>query len=937
MRRMTIDQSPKTSVSRWLVLVLATASVVLAQTGRIRGRVTDAETGEALVGANVVIQGTLLGSATDADGEYLISNVPVGKQTIEVSYIGYQTFVRKDVLVILDQTITEDFKLKPGAALRVEEVVVAGTRAKIVRTDPTTSRYMTTEEFDKMPVQSLADIVRLQAGVVTSPAYGQHLRGGRPDEVAYFVDGVASRDPLFGYQAAQVNPEATAEVVVISGGFDAEYGEAMSGVIQVVTKEGKGTMQGRAKFVTDEVFPKTLNFGDNRYEISVGGPVPSLNRLRYFVSGELYFTDDYAPSRYKLPHQRRQDYNASGKLTYSVPLNQGLKFTASGLASRAQYEMYPYDRESENHLGFKYNLDHFLSRRERVKMADLSANHMLTEKTFYTVRFGYFHNQRTIAVRDLEREAKERDFSKRFWEDYIFKAEDTVLADSSALFRPLPGYVTQTNANSNNPWGVFGLFYGYGDYRYFQVHWADVWNVKADLTHNVGRVHEIKTGLEFKQNYLHRRYNSLPTDPNPFVDYYDYDPVNVAAFVQDRMDFEDLVVRAGLRLDYLDPNSYKRANPTNVGDTTMIPAMVKYKLSPRLGVSFPITTRTKFRFSYGHFFQTPAYRYLYDNTSSTAYARGNQIIGNPDLAAQQTIAYELGLEQQLSDVTLVDFTAYYKDIFDLMGTRFQPAVPLGYYPLVNEEYGSVRGFEIGFVKSLADYWNARVSYGLSMARGTASYTYEWYYERYRYGVDPVTGQEMEPPRKDYALDFDETHNAKLSIGCDFPNDFALVPLRQFTASALANFGSGLPYTPREVRKLNAGRRIAERNSARMPARFTTDLNAAKYFSLGRLKLGLTCVVTNLFNAQVVQWVYGATGKPNDDGYIWTYSPANWANSLDATLLSGTYNPARDRNHDGYITDEEEYIAYRVAYLDFVNNPMNYGAPRQVKVGINLEF
>lgn len=920
-----------------LLAMMTAGPLIAAEAGRVRGRVTDAETGEALVGANVLVEGSMMGSATDENGEYLISNVPVGKQTIEVSYIGYQTYVLKDVLVILDQTITEDFRMRQGGAIRVEEVRVTAERARIVRTDPTTSRVMTTDEFDKMPVQSLADIVRLQAGVVTSPAYGQHLRGGRPDEVMYFVDGVATRDPLYGYQAARVNPEATAEVVVISGGFDAEYGEAMSGIIQVITKEGKSKTAGRLKYVTDEVFPGGLNFGDNRFEASVGGPLPGLQKLRYFLSGELYFTDDYAPAKYKLPHQGRQDYKLSGKLTYAFPLNQGMKMTATGFVSRVQYDQYTYDRQNENHLGFKYNLDHFTSRRERVGKADLSVNHMLTEQTFYTIRAGYFHNHRTQAVRDLEREDEERDFSVRFWEDYMFKAEDSVLADSAALFRVLPGYVQQTNANSNNPWGVYNLFYGEGDYRFFLMHWSDVANIKADLTHNIGKIHELKGGVELRQNYLSRRYNSLPSNPNPFVDYYNYDPLNIAAFVQDRMDFEDLVVRAGLRLDYLDPNAYKRANPDNVEDTSRIAALVKYKLSPRLGISFPITVRTKFRFSYGHFFQTPAYRYLFDNISSAAYSRGNQIIGNPDLRAQQTIAYELGLEQQLSDVVIADLTAYYKDIFDLMGTRFQPAVPMGYYPLVNEEYGSVRGFEIGLLKASANYWNARISYGLSMARGTASSTYEWYYERYRYGVDPVTGLEMEPPRRDYALEFDETHNAKLSLGCDLPGDFELVPLREFNASLLLNYGSGLPYTPREVRRLDAGRRTAEVNSERMPVRFTADLNAAKYFGVGPVRLGLTCVITNLLNAQTVQWVYGATGLPDDDGYIWTFSPANWAGTLDATLLSGTYHPARDRDHNGYITDEEEYVAYRVAYLDFVDNPINFGAPRQVKVGLNLEF
>ncbi len=920
-----------------LIVVLLIGQTLAGETGRIRGRVTDGKTGEPLIGANIVVEGTMLGAATDVKGEYLITNVPPGKQTLVVSYVGYQTQKKTDVLVIIDQTITEDFRLLP-AMVEMGVVEVRAKREAIVRTDPTTSRYMTTEEFAKMPVATLADIIRLQAGVVTSPAYGQHLRGGRPDEVMYYVDGVATSDPLFGYQAARVNSEATAEVVVISGGFDAEYGEAMSGVIQIITKEGRNFTQGRVRWTTDEVFPKTLNFGDNRYEASIGGPLLGYKPLRYFFSGELYFADDYNPMRYKLSHQNRQDYKLTGKLTYAIPVGQGLKFTADGYVAREQYEIYPYDRESENHLGFKYNLDHFLSRRERVRKFNLSANHMLTKSTVYTVRMSYFGNERMIGVRDLERETKERDFSMRFWEDYIFKAEDTVRKDSTVLFKPMPGYIEQSKSNTNNPWGVYNLFYGYGDYRYFQLHWADVFTLKGDITHNVGKVHEFKMGGELRQNYLHRRYNSLPWDPNPFVDFYDVSPLGAAIFVQDRMDFEDLVVRIGVRLDYLDPKTYKRANPGDIEDTSTVRALVKYKISPRLGISFPVTTRTKFRFSYGHFFQTPAYHFLYDNISSAAYARGNQIIGNVDLRAQQTIAYELGLEQQIGDVVIVDATAYYKDVFDLMGVRYQPAVPMGYYPIVNEEYGNIKGLEVGLQKLESGYWRARLSYALSIARGTASYAYEWYYERYRYGIDPVTGEEMEPPRRDYALDFDERHNAKLSLGCEFPNDFTFIPFRLFNGSVLFNYGSGLPYSPREVGRLNAGRLTVERNSARMPARFTCDLNAAKYFQFGRLKLGFTCVVANLFDAQVVQWVYGHTGRPDDDGYIAGYSPANWVLDPDVTLLNRSkYNPVRDINHDGYITDEEEYVAYKLAYLDFVNNPVNYGPPRQIKVGFIFEF
>jgi len=922
----------------FMAFVLASLSLpAAAETGRIQGRGGDTATGEPLVGASVMVDGTPLGGATDANGEYFIANVPVGTVTLTASYISYQSQQLTDVLVIIDQTVSEDFRLSTGR-IEVGAVVVKSTRPNIVRTGASSGEVMDAEQISKLPVQSLADIVRMQTGIVTSPAYGQHLRGGRPDEVAYFVDGVATSDPLYGYQAARVNPEATAEVVVISGGFDAEYGEAMSGIIQVITKEGKDVTQGRFGYITDELFTGGLNFGDNRYEASVGGTAPGLGRLRYFVSGELYFSDDYNPMRYRLSHQDRQDYKGTLKLTYALPLQEGMRITANGFVSREQYGLYPYTRDDENHLGFKYNLDHFLSRRERVKKADISVNHMLTKGTFYTVRLGYFGDSRGQSVRDLEREATERNYSLRFWEDYIFKAEDTVLKDTSVLFHPMPGYVEQSKSNTRNPWGVYNLFYGAGDYRGFLLHWADVVTLKGDITHNIGKTHELKVGLEARQNYLSRRYNSLPWDPDPFVDSYDVHPLTGAVFVQDRMDFEDLVVRAGLRFDYLDPDAWKRADPTDIEDTTLVKAKQKFKLSPRLGVSFPIAAETKFRFSYGHFFQTPSYQYLYNNITTAAYSRGNQIIGNPDLLAQQTIAYELGLEQELTPVLVADLTAYYKDIFDLMGTRFTEAVPMGYYPLVNEEYGSVRGFEVGLQKALEQFWTARVSYGLSLARGTASSTYEWYYERYRYGVDPVTGLELEPPRRDYALEFDERHNAKVSLGCDLPGDVTFIPARDVSGTIMLSYGSGLPYTPREIRKLNAGRQTAERNSARMQGRLNADLHASKFIRLGGLRLGLNVTVTNLFNNQTVQWVYGATGLPDDDGYISTYSPANWILDPDVTLLNTSkYNAVRDHNHDGYITDQEEYVAYKMGYLDFVDDPANWGAPRQIKLGVTLEF
>jgi hypothetical protein len=904
--------------------------------GRIKGRVVDAQTLQPVVGAAIEVEGTDFGATSDENGEYLVPAVPGGVQSLLASAVGFEPARVTSVLVIVDQTIAQNFKLK-STVIRITTPVEAKATRAITPTQTSTARAMTTAEFGKMPITSLAEIVSLQAGVVNEPSRGMHLRGGRPDEIAYYVDGVATNDPIYGYQAARVNPEATAEVIVISGGFDAEYGEAMSGVVQVITKEGREGISGRAKYTTDQFLPQAVNFGYNQIEASLGGGGKiGASRLGFFVSPEVRLIGDYSPRHYRLPHQDRNDMKLSTKLTFSVP--SGTKLTASGFAAREQWEMQPNGPDDENYLGFKYNLDHFLSQRNRLTTADVALDHMFSKDFFLSLRVGYFHDQRVQAVRDLAREATERDFKTHFWQDYIFKAEDSVFANDSVIKYMQGYYNEQKNDNCLNPYGVNRLYYGTGDFRVFLANWSTVYTLKGDLTYNLKKTHEFKTGIEIRQNYLSRRYNSLPWASDPFYDLYDLKPRNAAAYIQDRIDLDDLVIRAGLRLDYLDPEAYYLRDYTDKEDTNHVQAALKYKLSPRLGVSFPFSEHTKFRFSYGHFFQTPAYRYLFE-TISEHIIRGNQIIGNPDLSAQQTVAYELGLETELSRVFSMDFTAYYKDIYDLIGARYQSGIPWGYYPLENEEYGNVRGFEITFTKNLSSLWSSHLAYSLSMARGTASYFTEWYYERYRYGIDPVTGREMEPPKRDYFLDFDERHNVRGDVSFEFPQDFTVGLLRDLRAALLLSYGSGLPYSVRELKQgLNSGRVLGEKFSARMPPRSSVDGRVSKAIRFGKLAINLVCDVTNLLNTENIEWVYGFTGKPDDDGYAATFSPANWAGNVPITVTSGSaYHPARDLDHDGYITPAEEYIAYKAAYKDFVNNPNNFGPPREVRLGLSLEF
>ncbi|MBS4015610.1 MAG: hypothetical protein KGZ86_04160, partial [Candidatus Latescibacteria bacterium] len=205
----------------------------------------------------------------------------------------------------------------------------------------------------------------------------------------------------------------------------------------------------------------------------------------------------------------------------------------------------------------------------------------------------------------------------------------------------------------------------------------------------------------------------------------------------------------------------------------------------------------------------------------------------------------------------------------------------------------------------------------------------------------VSGREMQPPKADFVLDFDERHNAKLDIGLDFPSDFVLIPARNLKATLLFNYGSGLPYTPRdaELRQgLNSGRRTGEKNSLRMPARMITNAKVSKGFVLGtNLKFNLVCDIHNLFNTKIVEWVYGYTGSPSDDGNAYTYATRAINPADDINVTYGSYHPARDLNSNGIVDDYEEYVSYLAAWRDFVDNPMNYSAPRQIRLGIDFEF
>jgi outer membrane receptor protein involved in Fe transport len=952
-----------------LAVVVLAGVALAANTGTVNGRVMDRQTGEPLIGASVIVDGTELGNATDLNGQYQIINIPPGKYNMTASYTGYNDQRVTDVLIVQDNVVSVDFKLAATVVdIGVKIDVTADRWRPVNRTAVNVERVITSEDFKRLPVTSLAELVGLQAGVSQSAGGGwTHIRGGRFDDVSYLVDGVAAQDALVGtlWSSPKPTTDALQSVVVITGGFDAEYGSAMSGIIKAVTKEGGSRTTGRVRYSTDDFFPASTgyNYGYNRLTFSLGGPTPIWNRLRYFLSTEYYRTDDDRACRYKVVAPRGE-YALEGKLTLQMPqkfflTRQGLKFTVDGYHSNYQWQTWSNT--------YKYYPTGLYANRVRSYKANLTVNHLLSPTTVYEAKVGMFSTSLMRTVRNYHAEAADttgfwgalRKYG--IWDRYIFRAEDwvfnhekyrdyelahgetdTIKSMRDAVLRLYRSYWLDANgipvyahaggknfassyALTANPWGVAGLFVTEGDNRTWHYRATDQVLGKLDLTHTVSKIHEIKTGIDVTSYSLSIYENSLPWDQNPFWDAYNYKPLVVAGYLQDRADFEDLVVRAGIRLDYLDSKATVRAFPESLGSQpkvadSLLKVPAKLRLAPRLGLSYPITERVKFRFSYGHFYKNPSFSDLYsyaDRTAAELRSRGNVIVGNADMGAEKTIAYEMGFDSQLSDFFQFDVTAFYKDVFDLSGVRTVRALPQPYTMYYNVEYARVQGFEATVSKVLNQYWSSRLGYTFQIAKGTAS--------------TATTQYQRETPRQlDYFLDQDVRHSFHGDLAFSFPSDFTFVPMRDFEVAGVFNYSTGTPYTPTDQR----GNEIGLSNSARLPNSYTLDGRIGKDFTFAGMSLSLTCDITNVLNTEMITSVHTATGKPDYTGRVITPYEFSATGFLFGDYY---YHPARDYDHDGFITRSEQYASYLRAYTDANTPPTYYGPPRKIRLGLSLSF
>ncbi|MCH8069831.1 MAG: TonB-dependent receptor, partial [Candidatus Marinimicrobia bacterium] len=318
----------------------------------------------------------------------------------------------------------------------------------------------------------------------------------------------------------------------------------------------------------------------------------------------------------------------------------------------------------------------------------------------------------------------------------------------------------------------------------------------------------------------------------------------------------------------------------------------KWRLMPRLGIAYPITDNIKFHFSYGHFLQYPEYKNMYqfinqgdpsiygNSFSPFPYSLGDGYIpslGNPNIKPEITVAYETGIHWRISNSFVLNTTVFYKDMYDYHASTIFFADPVDYAIFLNQDYGNSRGIEFNLKKLFSHHFSFDITYTFSRAVGNATDEYSHWWEAYLASVYGTY-----PSLKTVILDWNQPHTFNFNFNFRHPRGWGL--------NFVGNIGSGLPYTPTDVR----GQNLAASNSGSKPVTANIDMKAYKDIKIKPLKVRLFMDITNFINRNNILTVFSNSGQPDEN-----------------------LNPN--------------------ASIEWEDRPYYYGPPRHIEAGIEISF
>ncbi len=863
-----------------MITIIFAVFLLNSISGKIQGVVRDSDSGEPIPYANIIIQDTQLGTAADEDGNFFILNVSPGRYTVEASHIGYQTKRIKNVVVKINQTARLEIVLKQ-TAIEIPPITVTG-RTPIVSKDMTGTTYITGKtELAALPIDYTIDLIAFQPSVARLDT-ALHVRGGRPTEVLYMIDNVSVIDPQTGNPVIYIPKGIIDEVVFLPGGFDVEYGRAMSGVVNLITAHPLDKLHGRAYGKSERIMPFYYDFGYENYQTLIHLPIS--HKIKGLMSFDLMHTDDWNPRLYLLPHKQRDDYTFYGKWLF-VPSGKW-KLTLSGAKSRSQFDRY----ETQ----WKLNLNHYRSDIVDGDLQVLNVSFLPDSRKLFNITLSRLHSKTVFGVR-------ERGPYGQF-DDFTFK-------DYRIIKWP--------EFSVRNPFGATWYWAGqiplytypitYGDYPEYRRRTSHVVKANFNARVQVHKYHEVNAGFEYSYldfknfNYFVASKYLLYSHEDRLLDEYQYHPKEYSLFLQDNIDYKGLYAKIGCRYDYF-------ATDIEGVDPKMI-------ISPRCGFSFMVTEKFLFRANIGLYAQPPLYDYVYSYYSllplTIQLYRFLPLVGNPNLGPEKTMSYEIGLQGQITSDLNSTINIFYKDVTDLIGTRFVPSAPKDYVRYQNIEYANIKGIEM-ILEFTNFFFTGKVSYTLSWARGISSYAEE-VFDIYDYYEDYDT---IAYVAEEYYLDFDQRHRI-------FIQGVINLPLRT-QIHLFGYLGQGFPYTPPGEEG-----KTEERNVLRLEFQKRLDCVISKSFKIGKISLNADLEIINLLGTRYQIRPHASlinVDMIDFQDFYETYP-----------IMSKYYSPAADKNHDGLVTPREEYEAFLALVAESDDWVNAYSAPRRARLGISLSF
>ena len=960
-----------TSVSRTYTALLALLVAFLpslliaqeSQEGVLKGRIIDERTKEGLPSANVLVKGTYYGAASDFDGNFIIQKMNPGTYVVEVRLLGYKVMQFPAVKITAGDTTTLDVKLEETSLTLGQEVVVIGEKPLFNIEQTSSSRSASGQDLQAAAVENVQDAVALQVGVTKSDDQ-IHIRGGRSYETAYIIDGVSVQDPLAGTGfGIQLPPGAIKDMEVITGGYNAEYGQATSGVVNITTRDGQDHFTGSLSHSQDHFGLNNndrSNFNTDIYDFSLSGPEPITSfllpifgadipgKISFFLNGNVNLADGYtrwveeigpdglpygwkveAPGGLKssmidqswLSPRRSNNWSTFAKLTWKITPTIKLSYAATyALAINQNSQSIQTTLEYvEPQPGYQFLFQNIPNNANTFAQINIQHalvfTHTISTKTFYEVHLSKY----TAHLR--------ADANGQPWQSYI---EPKDIATFPLIYK---------NATGDTVIAIPGDgFYDLGSPYDWRDQFATEYTAKLDVTSDFDERNKFKSGIEmrFQDLQMIDIYEPWVRPLGYDNDIYSVHSALGALYAQDNISFGGMILNFGLRFDYWFPGKYVDDAMRNdslslvspvirqkyFADTySMFGLRWKGRISPRLAIAHPVTDNQTLFFSYGHFSKFPRPDYVYTKLLRSSARSTTQTIGNPDLQPETTVAYELGLRNQLSENDVLSVTAYYKDIFDyitpmtlqVQQARFSSG---SYTTYVNLDYARSRGLEIEYKKRYEDWFQGAISASYSVATGKSSSA-----EQALFTIQQGLAENV----KETYLAWDRPFEGSLVGIFDVKKDrplfgFGKGVLDDYSIYTRFFYQSGKRYPPQTLIGYDPTGRPIYTSDPNNPYGavgkdiFTVDLNFDKYFNVGALKFVLSIDISNLLNrenAQIIDAVTGDAYTPKQPDGSWTPTPYSWNDphypDLQAPISPYPYNPAR------------------------------YMEPRNIRIGLALQF